>query len=438
MDAIKRASFLSEKRELAVRLGRLRTPAARQALMELLEDKSYWNRGAAVAGLFELADAGVGKILAERMLEDHMIDSEIEKGFQTHMQLYYRTLVELYEAPIVKSKRERLLKLICSSKAPPGEQFVKGVIEDAGSENRELAFQCLVENYPKNNYGYVKKRAEDALFRKHALAYLYVNGERAELPLFLEIIRGKSKDNEKERIAHLLVAYKAVNKWGDSALKETIFLEGLQNKNEMAAQSALLVFKKTQSPAITGELFRLVKQGEYQQTRMLAALRLADVRSKAVVPYLILALNERFQPAERGAIDYIAGVLTLGISAILSDIHQRSRQGSFNARKTRIAKALASITGAANGTSYRAWRDWAVYNGYTVNGRNIIQYLFSGYPAVRARALDAAAGLLGYRTLAEFKKKHPDVAGDNARLSLLLAQLLLKEGYQADEKYPGR
>ena len=109
-----------------------------------------------------------------------------------------------------------------------------------------------------------------------------------------------------------------------------------------------------------------------------------------------MGLDERFTYHERGGGDIFASVITIGISSIFDDLYQKQRKKVFESSKQDIAAHLKKITGADNGTSGEKWTEWAILNGYSINGVNIIQHLFSGYRATRDRAAESAIRLLGY------------------------------------------
>ncbi|MBP7279962.1 MAG: hypothetical protein KBA66_00195 [Leptospiraceae bacterium] len=91
------------------------------------------------------------------------------------------------------------------------------------------------------------------------------------------------------------------------------------------------------------------------------------------------------------------------------------------------------MTGVDYGTSYSKWLDWAIYNGYSINGVNLIQYLFSGYPEKRKLAMDSAIRSLGYSDPKEFYGLNESKS--HLEISILLVEELLKSGILQDEKY---
>lgn len=106
----------------------------------------------------------------------------------------------------------------------------------------------------------------------------------------------------------------------------------------------------------------------------------------------------------------------------------------WGSKSMKLATYLKSLTGADAGSSYRQWYHWAVFHGYIVRGANTIQFLFSGYRNVRKKAVGHAIALLGYKNHHDFFHKH-GVFKDDHRLSLFLADLLVKKGFLRDEQY---
>ncbi|MFC1670172.1 hypothetical protein ACFL20_07235 [Spirochaetota bacterium] len=431
-------SFTSDKVKYTRRLGRLRTRKAKNFLMKLLNSKDPWNREAAVAGLILFKNSRTGRLLFDKMISDTWAEDEIKKGFKKHIRYYYMVLVNRYkfylqsDSSYQSSKnrdiRKKIINIIGSSKTPKGDSFLKSVIENAGSEDRVIAFKNLAKHYPKNNYSYIRKKMDIPLFRVDALIYLVKNGKAPELKMFLEII------NKREPPKYRLVAYRAVAKWGNPALKLRIFIEAMGEKDETLTQGGLYIFKKVKSVKVMKLLCRIVKKGKFQKTRIPAAMRLLEYRSKEIIPSLVLILNEKFIPKEQGGVDVFLAAVTFGLVPILDLAHQRHRKSSFYGKQIAVGNHLKGLTGMDFNTSYEKWFEWAIYNGYTINGVNIIQYLYSGYKEKRDKAVIHSVKLLGFRNIREFFSKYGNFKTDT-ELSMKLARLLVEKGYLKDENY---
>lgn len=426
-NAVLSATFTEEKSVAAEQLARLGTPDAKAKLLKLLEDRSSWNREAAARGLAIIGGADVSRALFDRMLADHMIDDAVRDALVRNIALHYDYLAGLYSAGADKKTREAVIGIIGRSRLPAGEAFLKSIVEDRNSADRALAFEQVVRYYPANNYGYIKSRRDTVPLRFHALAYLADNGTADDLPIFRSVIE------RKEETGNMLAAYKGINRLGDNALKHSVFLDALDAGDEGLAQGAIYIFTGVRSDRIMASLIRTVKKSGSQSTRMAALSRLLEYTSPDVVPPLVMGLDERFIRRERGGSDIFATIITIGMASVFDDLYEKRRKKTFESGMKDIAAHLKKITGADNGTSYEKWYEWAINNGYSVNGDNIIRHLFSGYRAARERAAESAIRLLGYTSTREFHARNGSFRSD-AELSLALAKMLIEKGYLKEER----
>ena len=426
-NAIMKEAFIPEKSRIAEELGRLGTADAKDKLLGLLGDQSSWNRTAAVRGLFALPGSSAGPALLKRMLSDHMIDDEIAAGFSKHLRIYYEFLSAEYRKMPEQKNRDRIIDVISSSKTPMGEAFLKSIIDDEGSGDRENAFKSLAACYPSGNYQYIRGRRDIPLFRVHALTCIVDRGTPDELAVFRSILE------KREEVKYRLIAYKAVNKWGDEAYRHRVFLESLREGDENLVQGGIMVLTGVRSDTVKTELCRIVKKGKFQMTRMEAALRLRDYTSPDIVPPLVMILREDFIQRERGGADIFATIITFGIASVFDDISRKHQRRSFDNSKLEVAGHLKRITGADNGPYYGPWHEWAVLNGYTIRGDNIVQKLFSGYRPMREKAVEGAIRLLGYSSAREFFSKNGSFP-DDTELSLALAKMLIAKGFLKNEE----
>jgi len=426
-NAIMREAFIPEKSRIAEELGRLGTADAKDKLLGLLGDQSSWNRTAAVRGLFALPGPSAGPALLKRMLSDHMIDDEIAAGFSKHLGVYYEFLSAEYRKMPDQKSRDRIIDVIGTSKTPMGESFLKSIIDDEGSGDRENAFKNLAACYPAGNYQYIRERRDIPLFRAHALTYIVDRGAPDELAVFRTILE------KREEVKYRLIAYKAVNKWGDDAYRHRVFMESLREGDENLVQGGIMVFTGVRSDSVKTELCRIVKKGRFQMTRMEAALRLRDYTSPDIVPSLIMILREDFIQRERGGADIFATIITFGIASVFDDIGRKHQRRSFDNSKLEIAGHLKRVTGVDNGPYYGPWYEWAIMNDYSIRGDNIIQMLFSGYRPMREKAAESAIRLLGHSSAREFFARNGSFPNDT-ELSLALAKMLIAKGFLKDEE----
>jgi hypothetical protein len=189
--------------------------------------------------------------------------------------------------------------------------------------------------------------------------------------IFDSLIKARNKNILNENATYVVIEYEAVNKWGDYTLKQNIFLKALQNDNEDLVRRVLIIFIQVRFEAIKIELCRLTKQTEQQDTRILAASALTDFNDKSTVPYMILVLKEVYiKYKDPIGIKVLATIFTFGISSILDSISADMSRNDFNSRVAEIGKGLSRITRTDYGGSYGHWLEWAILNGYSVDGVN--------------------------------------------------------------------
>lgn len=421
--------YFNAKIDMAVKLGELQTEAAKQALLALLDHDSYWERTAGAKGLLLFDDDAVREALTTKMLEDHMIDDEIIKGIKNKFSDYSPLLQATYERYPgddydSKKYRKKVLEIFATATTAEGETFLKQIVEQTSSPDRSIAFEHLVKNYKETNYTFIKKYLNDEQFRIQALNAIVEIGTADDLPIFIEVI----KKNEDGKL--VVKSYEAVNKWATSEQKKEIYLLALKKKNNTLVQAALLIFDE-QSNAITRELMRQAKNNPIQNIRVTAVEKLVRLGTLDVVPAAIPILKEQFisDDSINGA-DVIASIFSLGFTSLIDKYSKKQTRKNFYNRLSVIAKKLVAITGVDNGTDYRKWFDWAIYQGYTVEGVNILQYLFSAYPERREKALAHSYVLIGYANERDFLKKNPSLVSKGEYEYILeIAHFLIKKGY---------
>ncbi|MBN2442601.1 MAG: hypothetical protein JXJ04_14700 [Spirochaetales bacterium] len=425
------ATFTREKEVFTGQLGKLKSSAAKKALLALLDDSDSWTQEAAIAGLLLLTMPDVDRILIDKMLTEFMIDDKISEGIIRNGERFITPLIEKYKDLKKEEDREKILETLARIKHNQTDEFLKKIILNKQSGDRSMAFQYLLK-YTQIKKEYVSQFYGDPDLREYALSWLVDNGTKPDIQVFLEIL---NKKNEKEAI--IIICYEGINRWGNPELKQKIYLEALRNPREVLVRGALYIFGYMTSTTIVDELCRLTKQGETQTTRIKAASTLGELNEKKGIPYLISVLKENYIE-EKGSlgIDILSGILTFGISAIMDTISAHMSRKEFDSGLRGISSSLKRMTGVDNGTSYETWLDWGILHGYTIDGINIIQYLFSGYPAKRAIAMEEAFTLLGFKNKNAYLKIYPgDKNKADADLALSLAALLIKKGYLADEEF---
>jgi|GEM_PF-1671990 len=428
-EAVRKASFGNEKDALASRLGRLGTPESRQLLKQLLEDDHYWNREAAARAFLEFPSAESDGWLLEKLIDDHMIRDVIMAGFRKACQRTFPLLKSAYRRQTDEKAREWLLKTLAECQSPESEAILKEVVADAAASDRDTAFRLLIEHFPAGNAAYIKGFAGDPALRLPALEFLLQADLRENLPLFEALLRG-----DTDPPAHLL-ACQAVMKWAAPPRRAELFLLALRDGKETRVQGALLTFRGVRSPELAQQLERLVRQAQLAHTKVLAAVQLGDYPQDDVIPSLVLALREEFPEQEKSFIDYFGTAITAGLYSILSDAGHSMDKKAFAARQGVIAENLSKRAGLKMGPDYRKWLEWAVLRGLSVDGTNLIQFLYSGHPDLRRRAVEAACRLLGSKGRSDFLAWHAELANQSESALLLeLTRALLEKGVLRDER----
>lgn len=376
------------------------------------------------SGFFDksITESALWKTLKDPMLREKAI-VEIKKDIQKYVDV----VIKLYNKGLDKEDREMLIDLISYSKNQSGEKFLKDVIGNKSSDDRAFSFKKYMQDY-KVDSSFIKSQLDDKQLRIYSLLYVVDRGRKEDYEIFQKIIFNANAPNE-ERI----LAVKAAMLWGTEVAKKEVYLFILQKANEVVVAPSIIIFENVKSDEIREELCRVSKKSQSQITRSNASYALTVYDTTQILPYLIPALNEEFLYEKLSGLDVLTGIMSLGTTALAKGLPLLQTKAEFDNRKIKIAEALKKLTNVDNGTSFTKWFDWAVYNGYTVNGVNLIHYLFSGYPEKRKLAMDSAVRALGYSDIKEFYAQNENRS--QMEIVILLAEELLKSGIQQDEKY---
>lgn len=376
------------------------------------------------SGFFDksITESALWKTLKDPTLREKAI-VEIKKDIQKYVDV----VIKLYNKGLDKEDREMLIDLISYSKNQSGEKFLKDVIGNKSSEDRTFSFKKYMQDY-KVDSSFIKSQLDDKQLRIYSLLYVVDRGRKEDYEIFQKIIFNANAPNE-ERI----LAVKAAMLWGTEVAKKEVYLFILQKANEVVVAPSIIIFENVKSDEIREELCRVSKKSQSQITRSNASYALTVYDTTQIIPYLIPALNEEFLYEKLSGLDVLTGIMSLGTTALAKGLPLLQTKAEFDNRKIKIAEALKKLTNVDNGTSFTKWFDWAVYNGYTVNGVNLIHYLFSGYPEKRKLAMDSAVRALGYSDIKEFYAQNENRS--QMEIVILLAEELLKSGIQQDEKY---
>ena len=376
------------------------------------------------SGFFDksITESALWKTLKDPTLREKAI-VEIKKDIQKYVDV----VIKLYNKGLDKEDREMLIDLISYSKNQSGEKFLKDVIGNKSSEDRTFSFKKYMQDYRVDS-SFIKSQLDDKQLRIYSLLYVVDRGRKEDYEIFQKIIFNANAPNE-ERI----LAVKAAMLWGTEVAKKEVYLFILQKANEVVVAPSIIIFENVKSDEIREELCRVSKKSQSQITRSNASYALTVYDTTQIIPYLIPALNEEFLYEKLSGLDVLTGIMSLGTTALAKGLPLLQTKAEFDNRKIKIAEALKKLTNVDNGTSFTKWFDWAVYNGYTVNGVNLIHYLFSGYPEKRKLAIDSAVRALGYPDIKEFYAQNENRS--QMEIVILLAEELLKSGIQQDEKY---
>ncbi len=376
------------------------------------------------SGIFDksITESTLWKTLKDPTLREKAI-VEIKKDIQKYVDV----IIKLYNKGLDKDDREMLIDLISYSKNQSGEKFLRDVIVNKSSEDRTFSFKKYMQDY-KVDASFIKSHLDDKQLRLYSLMYIVDRGKKEDYEVFQKILLNGNAPME-ERI----LAVKATMLWATEVAKKEAYLFILQKANEVVVAPAIIIFENVKSDEIREELCRVSKKSQSQITRSNASYALTVYDTTQVIPYLIQALSEEFLYEKLTGLDVLTGLMSLGTTALAKGLPLLQTKAEFDNRKIKIAEALKKLTKVDNGTSFSKWFDWAVYNGYTVNGVNLIHYLFSGYPEKRKLAMDSTVKALGYSDPKEFYSQNE--SRSQMEIVILLAEELLKSGVQQDEKY---
>ncbi|MBN1413085.1 MAG: HEAT repeat domain-containing protein [Spirochaetales bacterium] len=425
--AVLNEDFFDEKIKLGGKLGRVKIPETGKLLRQLLEDDSYWNRIAAAEGILAFGDKELDKLLVQTALKDFMIEDEVIRRIKKAPKRFLHFLESEYNPGGPEDKRLKVLETLSVMHFKETDSFLTALVLNKQSVDRKKACEYLLKNI-KDSYQFSMKILDDPELREYALSNILQKGTYKDLILFTKIL------SRKEETRYTVLAYEAVQKWGNNNLKRTTFLNALDSQETELQESALYVFDNVLSGELKKKLGFLVSKGESQMVRIKSASRLLDYNTKDIVPYLITALKETYSIQPDDGIDIAVSFFTLGITDIFNKINNVLSQNDFEAIMDSIVSGLKRITKVNFGRSYIQWFDWSVYSGYSVEGVNIIQFLYSGFPDKRKKAVKASLKLLGYKNEQDYriKRKIPSGPGENALL-LALTDDLMKKGFLMDE-----
>jgi hypothetical protein len=329
-------TFSSDKAKLASRLGSLKTPEAKNALLMLVKNKDSWNKEAATAGLFYFNDKDVCNLLLNIYIDDHMLKSELEDGFIKNWKTYFPVIKDAYNTQLKEETRIKLIRLINAKKDKNSEGFFKSVINNATSKERVEAFKLLTESYTRGNDKYFRDFIEDAYLRSHVLDYILDHGDKEDLPIFTSVL---DKQEKKFTIKALVAVYK----WETPEKKEQIFYDYISSENPEQFYPALYSSVNVKSERIMSILCKISEKGVDQQIRMLASLKLINYDNKKIIPYLKRFHKETYIPGKADYGKVIMAHITLGMTVAFDYFSEKKKEKEFNKAKEKIAEKLIEM-----------------------------------------------------------------------------------------------
>lgn len=116
------------KMQLGAKLGKLGTRESMDFLRKLLENPYYWNREAALEGIFLENRIEFKEILIKQFLTDSILRPKIRKGIISQISFYIDDIKQIYEKEKSPTTRGLLLSLIAIS--PDSEVYFQKITED--------------------------------------------------------------------------------------------------------------------------------------------------------------------------------------------------------------------------------------------------------------------------------------------------------------------
>lgn len=429
---IRSAKWNSDRQKLAVKLGSLRTVAARAMLVDLLKELKPWEGKEVVPGLLALKDPTLLPVFLRRLHGETWVGSAIATGLIADMPLYFTGLAKAFRAPHKKKHRgrtQKLLEIIAKGKDPRCRKFLQGLVTERRSIWRQHAMDLLLAHWSPESDAFIRSQVQDKIVGRSALQYILRKGSAADLPLFRRLANGPGAGDR------VTVGFRGISRFGDTPLKESTFARELRGKSEARAQLAMLSFS-VRSPSLMQSICRWARSSDDQSVRIAAIFQLVRYDTRQAIPCLVPFLREEYDGSEGSSILHgFVAFLSLGISAVSIDAQKAASINGFTGAQRRVAKHLAKISGVDHQSNYWRWRDWAAEQGYTVDGQNLFGALLSSDVQRRKRAQTSALALLGFADRAKFAARHPP---QERSFSLALVAQLQARGHLKEQPLPAR
>lgn len=380
--------------------------------------------------IFSYFDQDLSETVLWKTLKDPLLREKLVAEMKKDAKKYTATLVKLYNSALSKldkEDRELIIEIVSSARNKSGEDFLKSVVGNKVSPDRLYSYQKYLTDF-KSDSNYIKSLLDDKQLRIYSLAYLSENGKKEDYEIFNKILQNESSPFEEK-----ILALKATMNWAIESAKKEVYLYILQKGNEYLWVPSILLFDSIQSEEIMEELCRISKRAQNQITRMNAAHALSKYSDTRIIPYLIFSLKEEFLYEKLSGLDSFMLVVNYASGSLQKLFTNTQTKNDFDSKKNEIHLSLKKLTNTNLELNYAKWFEWGVLNGYSIDGINLIHFLFSGYPERRKLAINASITILSSNDSTEPAKLTEEKS--DKEFLLFLASELLKKGYLKDEKY---
>ncbi len=418
-------SFVSGKAAVAKKIAALGTEASRAVLVQLLSADSSWDRSGAFLGLLSLKDAQTSRLLAEAYAKDSSLDSFVTEAVASDAARFVPRWKELWADPAWNWERERILRAIGMARNPEAAAFLEGIIR-SDSPYRDEAFDAYAAARRTGDLALARYLCSDQALKPRALALLAAIGGSGDLSIFEREFFGDGRPEAR------MGALQGIVNWGGAELKERAFVSALESDSALLRETSCSLLAGIRSPRLMALAAASAARVEEPFAAIAAAEYLSGYGTREGISAAVPAFKAEYRarPASFGFGDWLAGVVTLGLSHALDRYNASSTEASFRKRKEELARVLSALAGKKMGPDYQIWETWCLSEGLSVAGRNIVQELFSSLPARRDAAREWAVKLLGKGSEASFAASDAAyAAADGYERALRLAALLRAAGW---------
>jgi len=352
--SILKATFTQDKIEVAKALLKKNECKEGNYTLKLMKDSHYWNRETGVFLAGECRNPNLDRAVCDLFLEDHMTRLAVRKLIQKEPSRFSKILVSNYRPDLWDPTKRELFQLFELTQDEATSNFLQTIIKNKTSSDRLLAFQAILKHKKDSNSSFIRSFLNDKDLRKYSLHWLAESGSKSDLKLFQEILT-----NPISELEELLSACIAISKWSEEKEKKETYLRFLKEDTQSLLPSLFSVFDGFLDEDVFKEIGRLSRAGKTQIIRTEATLQLKKYSGSKKYPYIILYLQEEYQPQNQNhAGDTIATVMTLGLHGIFKGLEENKRKDKFYSIKSELIQFLQKETGE-NFKTAPEWKVWA-------------------------------------------------------------------------------